>query len=156
MIDMKEVPTVCLAKMSEAEIRAYVIADNKLAENAGWERELLGLEFQYLAELDVDLDLTITGFELPEIRCCDLCKLLRAMRAGIGSAGAKIANRAVSDFKLSHNVASVIRSQPHQKAWAPETTPETTPHPCSAVGLLKRDRTQEERLHDEARGYSDL
>jgi len=33
--------------MSEAEIRAYVIADNKLAENAGWDRNLLGLELQY-------------------------------------------------------------------------------------------------------------
>jgi DNA modification methylase len=67
LIDMKEVPTVRLGDMAEAEIRAYVIADNKLAENAGWDRQLLGLEFQYLAELDIDLDLTITGFELPEI-----------------------------------------------------------------------------------------
>ena len=35
--------------MSEAEIRAYVIADNKLAENAGWDRTLLGLELRYLS-----------------------------------------------------------------------------------------------------------
>ncbi len=62
-----EVPTVRLAEMSEAEIRAYVIADNRLAENAGWDRELLAIEFQYLAELDLDFDLAITGFELPEI-----------------------------------------------------------------------------------------
>ena len=40
--------------MSEAEIRAYVIADNKLAENAGWNRDLLALEFQYLSTLEVD------------------------------------------------------------------------------------------------------
>ncbi|MCP1471304.1 hypothetical protein J3E64_003008 [Sphingobium sp. OAS761] len=32
-------------------IRAYVIADNRLAENAGWDRELLGLELKYLSEL---------------------------------------------------------------------------------------------------------
>jgi DNA modification methylase len=44
-----------------------VIADNKLAENAGWDRNLLGLELQYLTELDIDFDVTITGFELPEI-----------------------------------------------------------------------------------------
>jgi DNA modification methylase len=65
---LPEVPTVRLSDMSEAELRAYVIADNKLAENAGWDRKLLGLELQYLSDLGLeDLDLTITGFELPEI-----------------------------------------------------------------------------------------
>jgi hypothetical protein len=54
--------------MTEAEIRAYVIADNKLAENAGWDRNLLALELQHLSDLGLDdLDVTITGFELPEI-----------------------------------------------------------------------------------------
>jgi DNA modification methylase len=66
-IGLAEVPTVRLADLSEADIRAYVIADNKLAENAGWDRNLLGLELQYLTELDIDFDVTITGFELPEI-----------------------------------------------------------------------------------------
>lgn len=65
LLGLAEVPTVRLADMSEAEIRAYVIADNKLAENAGWDKRLLGLELQYLSELD--LDITITGFEAPEI-----------------------------------------------------------------------------------------
>jgi len=46
-IGLDQVPTVRLSAMSEAEIRAYVIADNKLAENAGWDRNLLGLELQY-------------------------------------------------------------------------------------------------------------
>jgi DNA modification methylase len=63
-----EVPVVRLENMTEAEIRAYVIADNKLAENAGWDRNLLALELQYLSDLGLDdLDVTITGFELPEI-----------------------------------------------------------------------------------------
>jgi DNA modification methylase len=63
-----EVPLVRLSAMSDAEIRAYVIADNKLAENAGWDRNLLALELQYLSDLGLDdLDVTITGFELPEI-----------------------------------------------------------------------------------------
>jgi 16S rRNA G966 N2-methylase RsmD len=66
-IGLTEVPVVRLSDMSEAEIRAYVIADNKLAENAGWDRNLLALELQYLSELDIDLDVTVTGFELPEI-----------------------------------------------------------------------------------------
>ncbi len=67
LIGMTEVPTVCLADMSEADIRAYVIADNRLAELAGWDSELLGLEFEYLSNLDIDLDPTITGFELADI-----------------------------------------------------------------------------------------
>jgi DNA modification methylase len=67
LVGLSQVPTVRLSAMSEAEIRAYVIADNKLAENAGWDRNLLGLEFQYLSSLDIDFDATLTGFELPEI-----------------------------------------------------------------------------------------
>lgn len=67
LVGMTDVPTVRLADMSEADIRAYVIADNRLAENAGWDRELLGLELRYLSELDIDFDVTITGFDPPEI-----------------------------------------------------------------------------------------
>jgi DNA modification methylase len=66
-VGLDQVPTVRLSAMSEAEIRAYVIADNRLAENAGWDRALLGLELQYLTELEIDFDVTDTGFELPEI-----------------------------------------------------------------------------------------
>jgi DNA modification methylase len=44
-----------------------VIADNRLAENAGWDRALLGLELQYLTELEIDFDVTVTGFDPPEI-----------------------------------------------------------------------------------------
>src|SRR3981189_1303116 len=67
MVGLDQVPTVRLSDMSEAEIRAYVIADNRLAENAGWDRALLGIELQYLTELEIDFDVTVTGFELPEI-----------------------------------------------------------------------------------------
>lgn len=63
-VGLAQVPTVRLSDMSEAEIRAYVIADNRLAENAGWDRALLGLELQYLSELDIDFDVTVTGFDL--------------------------------------------------------------------------------------------
>lgn len=45
----------------------WPVADNKLAENAGWDRNLLALEFEYLSELEIDFDLSLTGFELPEI-----------------------------------------------------------------------------------------
>ena len=42
-------------------------ASPRLAENAGWDRKLLGLELQYLSELDIDFDVTLTGFDLPDI-----------------------------------------------------------------------------------------
>ena len=66
-VGLDQVPTVRLSAMSEAEVRAYVIADNRLAENAGWDRALLGLELQYLTELEIDFDVTVTGFDLPDI-----------------------------------------------------------------------------------------
>src|ERR1700687_5809375 len=67
VLGLNQSPTVRLSDMSDAEIRAYVIADNRLAENASWDRALLGLELQYLTELEIDFDVTVTGFELPEI-----------------------------------------------------------------------------------------
>ncbi len=53
--------------MSAAEKRAYVIADNKLALNAGWDDQLLGEELKALHEIDLDFDIGITGFTIGEI-----------------------------------------------------------------------------------------
>ena len=44
-----------------------MIADNRLAELAGWDREMLSIELQGLSELDLDFDLEITGFETAEL-----------------------------------------------------------------------------------------
>ncbi len=60
-------PVIELAHLSEAERRAYVIADNRLAELAGWDREILAIELQALSEMELDFDLEITGFETAEI-----------------------------------------------------------------------------------------
>jgi DNA modification methylase len=65
LLDMAEVPTLQLEHMSEAQKRAYAIADNKLAENAGWDVDLLRIELQGLDE--IDFDLSLTGFETPEL-----------------------------------------------------------------------------------------
>lgn len=67
LLGLEQVPTVRIDDLSEDEIRAYIIADNKLAENAGWDRELLAIELQGLIELDIEFDVSITGFEAPEI-----------------------------------------------------------------------------------------
>jgi DNA modification methylase len=61
------VPTIRLDHMSDAERRAYVIADNRLAELAGWDREILKIELQGLAGLNLDFDVEITGFDTAEL-----------------------------------------------------------------------------------------
>jgi DNA modification methylase len=65
LLGMTSVPTIALLHLNEAERRAYVLADNKLALNAGWDRELLALELQSLAELNFDVE--VIGFEAAEI-----------------------------------------------------------------------------------------
>ena len=65
LLGIDAVPTCQLSHLSDAEKRAYVLADNKLAEKAGWDRELLAIELEGLIELDVDIELT--GFETAEI-----------------------------------------------------------------------------------------
>src|SRR5688500_11938461 len=62
-LGMTDVPVIELAGMSEAQKRAYVIADNRLALNAGWDTELLALEFSDLGSLGFDLSLTGFGEE---------------------------------------------------------------------------------------------
>lgn len=65
LLGLKTVPTLCLAHLSAAERKAYVLADNKLALNAGWDSETLAIELQGLIDLDFDVELT--GFSLAEI-----------------------------------------------------------------------------------------
>jgi DNA modification methylase len=67
MLGMIEVPVLRLERMTEAEKRAYVIADNRLAEMAGWDNELLALELSAIAELDAEFELALTGFDPAEI-----------------------------------------------------------------------------------------
>lgn len=67
LLKLTTVPVIRRDDLSDADIRAYVIADNRLAERAGWDDELLGKELAELEGLDLDFDLTITGFEQPEI-----------------------------------------------------------------------------------------
>ena len=66
-LGMTEVPVIELAHLSEAERRAYVIADNRLAELAGWDRDILAIELQALSEMVLDFDLEITGYETAEL-----------------------------------------------------------------------------------------
>lgn len=64
-LGISEIPCLRLSDMTDADKRAYVIADNKLAQNAGWNLEILAGELEGLMELGFEVELT--GFELPEI-----------------------------------------------------------------------------------------
>lgn len=63
---MSEVPTLRIDHLSEAQIRTYVIADNKLALNAGWDLELLKVELKELSD-NAGFEVALTGFETAEI-----------------------------------------------------------------------------------------
>jgi DNA modification methylase len=65
LLGLKTVPTLRLSHLSPEGRRAYVLADNKLALNAGWDQEVLAIELQAL--IDLDFDVEVTGFSLAEI-----------------------------------------------------------------------------------------
>jgi DNA modification methylase len=64
-LQLTEIPCIRLSHLSDAQKRAYVIADNKLALNAGWDDEMLALELGDLK--DMEFDLSLTGFSTDEI-----------------------------------------------------------------------------------------
>lgn len=66
-LGINEVPTICLDHLSAEQRRAYIIADNRLAELAGWDDEILKIEFQDLIAMDLNFNVTDLGFEMAEI-----------------------------------------------------------------------------------------
>lgn len=64
-LGLKEVPTIKLSHLTDAQRKAYILADNRIALNSGWDAELLSLELQELSDV---LDLTLLGFDDEEIK----------------------------------------------------------------------------------------
>lgn len=64
-LGIKELPCIEASHLTDAQRKAYIIADNKLALNAGWDDEMLRIELDDLAEMGFDLELT--GFSIGEI-----------------------------------------------------------------------------------------
>ena len=67
LLGLERVPCIRIEHLSDEQKRAYILADNKLALNAGWDPEILAIELQHLSSLDLSFDLEITGFETAEI-----------------------------------------------------------------------------------------
>jgi DNA modification methylase len=83
-----EVPTIRLDHLTEAQARAFMIADNRLTENSVWDDRLLAEQLRELSILDLDFDLTATGFDVAEI---DLrIEALQADAAGAEDAADKL------------------------------------------------------------------
>lgn len=66
-LGLTDLPTLRIEHLSEAQLRAYALADNQIATQAGWDEALLAVELNYIAELEIELDLTATGFSAGEI-----------------------------------------------------------------------------------------
>lgn len=69
LLGLDAVPTIRISRLSEAQRRAFVLADNKLAERAGWDRELLAVELGELSVMlpDLGLSVDLTGFDAGEV-----------------------------------------------------------------------------------------
>jgi ParB-like chromosome segregation protein Spo0J len=67
LLKLSGVPCRRIENMTDVEKRAYVLADNKLALNATWDEEILAGELQGLLAEDLDFDISLTGFSIPEI-----------------------------------------------------------------------------------------
>lgn len=66
-LELEEVPTLCIAHLTEVELRAYALADNRIAENAGWDAEALRIELGELLEMSLPFDVETTGFNTGEL-----------------------------------------------------------------------------------------
>jgi DNA modification methylase len=66
-LGMATAPCLRVSHLSPSEKRAYVLADNKLALNAGWDEELLALELKELMAADIDFGIDVTGFSIAEV-----------------------------------------------------------------------------------------
>lgn len=67
LLGLKEVPTIALAHLTEAQSQAFRIADNRLTENAAWNDKLLAGQLKALSEADLDFSVDVTGFGVSEI-----------------------------------------------------------------------------------------
>ncbi|MBN4016442.1 ParB N-terminal domain-containing protein [Rhodospirillaceae bacterium AH-315-P19] len=67
LLGLEHVPGIQLSHLTQTQKRALALADNKLAENAGWDVDLLAEELQFLSEIDIDFNVSVTGFVPAEV-----------------------------------------------------------------------------------------
>jgi DNA modification methylase len=67
MLGMSQVPSVCVQHLTEAQKRAFMLADNRLAEHSSWDQQQLAIELKALSDLDLDFDFEVTGFDTVDL-----------------------------------------------------------------------------------------
>ncbi|MCK0530715.1 site-specific DNA-methyltransferase [Sphingobium agri] len=67
LLGLVDVPVIPIHDLDPAELRTYALADNRIAQNAGWDAEVLRIEFEELNALELSFDLEITGFSTTEM-----------------------------------------------------------------------------------------
>src|SRR5688572_13951386 len=66
-LGLGRIPVVRIEHLSESQIRAYRLADNKIAQGASWDDDLLRVELEFLMDVAIDFDTDLTGFSTPEV-----------------------------------------------------------------------------------------
>ena len=117
LLRLQRVPVVPLTGLSEVERRAYLLADNKLADQAGWDRSALAVELTELAPLLIEagLDIDLTGFEPAEIDLLmgtmSIGKTTRPTRAGRSQKQSSV-DRAIYGCSTSIACSAAILARP--------------------------------------------
>jgi hypothetical protein len=127
--------TITLPHLDEAQRRALRLADNKIALNAGWDVDLLKLELKELADLEIDFDLSLTGFRPARSMCCWPRREIRTTRrfppfrpspapvsaiSGFVASIALVAAMAVTSTSFVRSLATMLRSM--RPSWIRPTT----------------------------------
>jgi DNA modification methylase len=79
-LGLKEVPTIVVEHLTEELQRAFMLADNRLAELAGWDEDLLRVELQELSALTIDFDFEVTGFDTVDLDRLEAPKIAKAAK----------------------------------------------------------------------------
>ncbi len=104
LLGLKEIPSIRLAGLSEAQRKALRIADNKLALDAGWDEELLAIELQELE--DIGFDVSLTGFDFEE---------LEALISGEDDQNSQTVEDEEPEKQKEFSVRVVCKSKSHQQ-----------------------------------------
>ena len=120
LLELEKVPCIRLGHLSETQKKAFILADNRLALNAGWDEQTLALEIQALQEADVDV--TALGFNAPEIEqlLAGVPDLVDGIAGGLPGEGADDAEPALADTSFTFGEYRFAVSREDYLRWQEE------------------------------------
>jgi hypothetical protein len=84
-LGFREVPTIMLDHLTEAQARAFMIADNRLGDLSSWDEHVLGQQLKLLSDLNLDFSLELTGFDVGKIEVLTSLRLKCPRRTHYGT-----------------------------------------------------------------------